>query len=173
MNDSIIFIYYQIFGALGTENNRPGSAAQCVAYVAVTELPVREWTNVIQLLVNNVVNPNSTEILKEATLEAIGYICQDIESDVLVSQSNEILTAIIHGMKVSSTSHYVRLAATSALYNSLEFTKGNFEIEVCITSGITCRFFFSYKNVWSNFFACVYRQRETSLWRWYARQRNP
>lgn len=71
-------------------------------------------------------------MLKEATLEAIGYICQDIESDVLVPQSNEILTAIIHGMKGSSTSHYVRLAATSALYNSLEFTKGNFEIEVGI-----------------------------------------
>ncbi|CAK9812724.1 Importin subunit beta-1 [Anthophora plagiata] len=123
------YIKKNIFGALGTENNRPSSAAQCVAYVAVAELPVREWTNVIQLLVNNVVNPNSTEIMKEATLEAIGYICQDIESDVLVPQSNQILTAIIHGMKGSSTSHHVRLAATSALYNSLEFTKGNFEIE--------------------------------------------
>ncbi|OAD61105.1 putative nuclear hormone receptor HR38 [Eufriesea mexicana] len=123
------YIKKNIFGALGTENSRPGSAAQCVAYVAVAELPVREWTNVIQLLVSNVVNPNSTEIMKEATLETIGYICQDIESDVLVPQSNEILTAIIHGMKGSSTSHHVRLAATSALYNSLEFTKGNFEIE--------------------------------------------
>ncbi|XP_029049267.1 importin subunit beta-1 isoform X3 [Osmia bicornis bicornis] len=123
------FIKKNIFGALGTENNRPSSAAQCVAYVAVTELPVGEWTNIIQLLVNNVVNANSTEIMKEATLEAIGYICQDIESDVLVPQSNHILTAIIHGMKGSSTSHHVRLAATSALYNSLEFTKGNFEIE--------------------------------------------
>lgn len=58
----------------------------------------------------------------------------------MVPQSNEILTAIIHGMKGSSTSHYVRLAATSALYNSLEFTKGNFEIEVCIISRIEYRF---------------------------------
>ncbi|XP_076765223.1 importin subunit beta Fs(2)Ket isoform X2 [Xylocopa sonorina] len=123
------FIKKNIFGALGTETNRPSSAAQCVAYVAVAELPAHEWTNVMQLLVNNVVNPNSTEIMKEATLEAIGYICQDIESDVLVPQSNQILTAIIHGMKGSSTSHHVRLAATSALFNSLEFTKGNFEIE--------------------------------------------
>lgn len=108
--------------------------------MAVAELPVHEWTNVIQLLVSNVVNPNSTEIMKEATLEAIGYICQDIESDVLVPQSNEILTAIIHGMKGSSTSHHVRLAATSALYNSLEFTKGNFEIEVCIIYKIHYKF---------------------------------
>lgn len=123
------FIKKNIFGALGTENNRPSSAAQCVASVAVAELPVGQWTNVIQLLVSNVVSPNSTEMMKEATLEAIGYICQDIESDVLVPQSNQILTAIIHGMKGSSTLHHVRLAATSALYNSLEFTKGNFEIE--------------------------------------------
>lgn len=117
-------------GALGTETNRPSSAAQCVAYVAVAELPVGEWTELIPLLVNNVADTESTEMMREATLETIGYICQEIESEVLVSQSNQILTAIIHGMKGSSTSIHVRLAATKALYNSLEFTKGNFEIEV-------------------------------------------
>lgn len=124
------FYLLQILGALGTENNRPSSAAQCVAYVAVAELPVGQWNELIPLLVNNVANPNSTEMMKEATLETIGYICQEIDSEVLVSQSNQILTAIIHGMKGSSTSSHVRLAATSALFNSLEFTKGNFEIEV-------------------------------------------
>ncbi|KAG7188845.1 hypothetical protein KM043_008451 [Ampulex compressa] len=123
------FIKKNILGALGTENNRPSSAAQCVAYVAVAEIPVGQWSDLIPLLLNNVANPNSTEIMKEATLETIGYICQEIESEVLVSQSNHILTAIIHGMKVSGPSNHVRLAATSALYNSLEFTKGNFEIE--------------------------------------------
>lgn len=131
-NKYVGYLYLQILGALGTENNRPSSAAQCVAYVAVAELPVGQWSELIPLLVNNVVNPSSTEMMKEATLETIGYICQEIESEVLVSQSNEILTAIIHGMKGSSTSNHVRLAATSALYNSLEFTKGNFEKEVSI-----------------------------------------
>lgn len=79
---------------------------------------------------SNVADQDSTEMMKEATLETIGYICQEIESEVLVAQSNQILTAIIHGMKVSSASNHVKLAATRALYNSLEFTKGNFEIEV-------------------------------------------
>lgn len=115
---------------MGTENNRPSSAAQCVAYVAVAELPVGQWTDLIALLVNNIADQNGTEMMKEATLEAIGYICQEIDSEVLVSQSNQILTAIIHGMRGSSTSNNVKLAATRALYNSLEFTKGNFEIEV-------------------------------------------
>lgn len=49
---------------------------------------------------------------------------------MLASQSNEILTAIVHGMKREEPSNHVRLAATNALLNSLEFTKANFEKEV-------------------------------------------
>jgi len=30
------------------------------------------------VLTTNVTNPNSTEMLKESSLEAVGYICQDI-----------------------------------------------------------------------------------------------
>lgn len=114
---------------MGTEQSRPSSAAQCVAYVAVTELPHNQWLDLINMLVNNVVQATSTEMQKEATLEAIGYICQEIDSDVLVSQSNAILTAIIHGMRSTEPSNHVRLAATQALLNSLEFTKANFDKE--------------------------------------------
>ena len=66
----------QILAALGTENNRPSSAAQCVAYIAIVELPQNQWTELVSVLVNNVIGPGSTEIIKEASLEAIGYICQ-------------------------------------------------------------------------------------------------
>lgn len=45
-------------------------------------------------------------------------------------RSNEILTAIVHGMKKQEPSNHVRLAATTALFNSLEFTKSNFDNEV-------------------------------------------
>lgn len=113
--------------ALGTEQSRPSSAAQCVAYVGVTELPVGEWNFLINALVHNVVDDKSTEWQREATLEAIGYICQDINSEVLEQQSNQILTAIIHGMRKVEPSNHVRLAATNALLNSLEFTKANFD----------------------------------------------
>lgn len=81
----------------------------------------------MQTLVNNVINERSTEMEREATLETIGYICQDINSEVLEPQSNAILTAIIHGMRKNEPSNHVRLAATNALLNSLEFTKANFE----------------------------------------------
>lgn len=127
----LIFLFnsLQILSALGTESLRPSSAAQCVAYVAVTELPMGEWQDLMQTLVNNVINERSTEMEREATLETIGYICQDINAEVLEPQSNAILTAIIHGMRKTEPSNHVRLAATNALLNSLEFTKANFEKE--------------------------------------------
>ncbi|XP_017464979.1 PREDICTED: importin subunit beta-like [Rhagoletis zephyria] len=125
--DTREYIKRNILAALGTENTRPSCAAQCVAYVAVTELPLKGWPVLIQTLVNKVVTDNSSEIDREAALEAIGYICQDIRYGVLEHQSNQILTAIIHGMRKLEPSNHVRLAATTALHNSLEFTKANFE----------------------------------------------
>ncbi|XP_017120939.1 importin subunit beta [Drosophila elegans] len=116
-----------ILAALGTENTRPSCAAQCVAYVAVIELPMNRWAMLITTLVNKVVSEVSSEMHREAALEAIGYICQDIRFGVLENQSNDVLTAIIHGMRKLEPSNHVRLAATTALHNSLEFTKSNFE----------------------------------------------
>ncbi|XP_028037337.1 importin subunit beta-1 isoform X1 [Bombyx mandarina] len=127
--DVRLYIKENILAAIGTENSRPSSAAQCVAYVAVAELPVGQWNDLIPILVENVVHVQSTELKKEATLEAIGYICQDIDAEVLTERSNQILTAIIHGMRSTEPSNHVRLAATQALLNSLEFTRANFEKE--------------------------------------------
>ncbi|KAM3964877.1 importin subunit beta Fs(2)Ket [Aphomia sociella] len=127
--DIRLYIKKNILTAIGTENSRPSSAAQCVAYVAVAELPVGQWNDLIPILVENVVNAQSSELKKEATLEAIGYICQEIDAEVLTEQSNPILTAIIHGMRSVEPSNHVRLAATQALLNSLEFTKANFDKE--------------------------------------------
>ncbi|XP_055376339.1 importin subunit beta [Condylostylus longicornis] len=124
------YIKKNILGSLGTENARPSSAAQCVAYVAIAELPIGNWNQLISTLVNKVVSEVSSEMEREASLEAIGYICQDINAGVLESQSNQILTAIIHGMRKQEPSNHVRLAATTALLNSLEFTKANFGKEI-------------------------------------------
>lgn len=60
------------------------------------------------------------------------------EQEVLITQSNEILTAIIHGMRQSEPSNHVRLAATTALNNSLEFTRANFDKEVCYFHFLNC-----------------------------------
>ncbi|KHJ96355.1 HEAT repeat protein [Oesophagostomum dentatum] len=123
---------------LGTEPFRPSIAAQCVAAIACAELPsgriayppfTEHWPDVIDALRTSVTNPASSSSLKESSLETLGYICQDIDAAVLEQQSNSILTAIVQGMRKEEPSVHVRLAATNALLNSLEFTKKNFSME--------------------------------------------
>lgn len=118
-----------VTGTLGTEPSRPSIAAQCVAAIACAELPQNLWPNIINILKNNVTEPQSNEMLKESSLETLGYICQDIDPRVLEGKANDVLTAIIHGMRPEETSANVRFAATNALLNSLEFTNTNFENE--------------------------------------------
>lgn len=68
-------------------------------------------------------------MMKESTLSAIGYICNDVDHRFLEDSANDILTAIVHGMRRDETSNPVKLAATTALNNSLEFTRANFDKE--------------------------------------------
>ncbi|XP_065178796.1 importin subunit beta-1-like [Sycon ciliatum] len=113
--------------SLGTETISPSSAAQCVAFIACIEIPIGAWPDLLPLLLQGVTNASSTEGLKEASLEAIGYMCEEIDASVLQAASNDILTAIVQGMRKEEQSVRVRLAATKALLNSMEFTKKNFE----------------------------------------------
>ena len=73
--------------------------------------------------------PNSG--LRQATLEALGYVCEEmgrIDQDVLEQeQINSILTAVVQGMRKDEPDSGVRLAATVALLNALEFAQTNFE----------------------------------------------
>lgn len=118
-----------VLQALGTEAQRPSSAAQVIASIACAEIPLEQWKELIPLLVQNVTAEQSTEQLKEAALEAIGYICADMEPHHLLHHANEILTAIVQGMRKQEPSTHVKFAATNAMLNSLEFTRGNFEKE--------------------------------------------
>ncbi|CAF1234582.1 unnamed protein product [Adineta ricciae] len=115
------------FNALGTETSKPSQAAQCVGYIACAELPRGQWRDLIERLVANVTTVGRPDNIREASLEALGYICQDIEQKVLEPQSNVILTALVYGMRKEETNDHVRLAATTAMLNSLEFTKNNFQ----------------------------------------------
>ena len=100
------YVKKNILAALGTETVRPSSAAQCVAYMAVAELPVGQWPELISILVANVTAANSTEMVREATLEAIGYICQDIvsltQSIIQSFLHADILLLVYHGVMVDS-----------------------------------------------------------------------
>jgi importin subunit beta-1 len=64
---------------------------------------------------------------------------------VLVPQSNVILTALVYGMRKEETNDNVRLAATTAMLNSLEFTKNNFQNDVKLTISIKPKNTFLFK----------------------------
>lgn len=119
-----------VIQTLGTEKARPAIAPQCIAAIACAEIPNRQWLEVTDLLQTMVVTAGNTDALKEQALESIGYVCQDIEPEHLVEQSHKILTAIVSGMRKEEPNIQIRLAATNALLNSLEFSKQNFEREV-------------------------------------------
>ena len=57
-----------------------------MAAVACAELPSGQWGDVISILMHSVTNEQSGEILKEASLEALGYICNDIVSFLLFTE---------------------------------------------------------------------------------------
>ncbi|KAJ3074416.1 karyopherin beta [Podochytrium sp. JEL0797] len=101
------------------------AAAQVISAIGAIELPHNEWPDLISILVSNVQSPDNNT--KEATLQAIGFICETIDPSVLESVSNLILTAVIQGARKEETNQKVRLAALKALWNSLEFVKKNFE----------------------------------------------
>ncbi|KAJ3414576.1 karyopherin beta [Chytridiales sp. JEL 0842] len=104
------------------------AAAQAIAAVATIELPRRQWDNMISLLLDNVTKFDSNN-LKESTLQAIGFICETIDPDVLAEQANLILTAVAQGARKEEPNQRIRLAAIKALTNSLDFVKNNFENE--------------------------------------------
>ncbi|XP_077212511.1 ARM repeat superfamily protein [Tasmannia lanceolata] len=101
------------------------TASQVIAKIAGIELPHSQWPELIGSLLSNIhqVPPH----LKQATLETLGYLCEEVSSDVVdQDQVNKILTAVVQGMNSSETNSDVRLAATRALYNALGFAQANF-----------------------------------------------
>ncbi len=67
-----------MLGTLGTESHSLRSASQCVAYIAAAEVQVNGWPELVPTLLGSVTSPQATEQLKEASLDAIGYICEDL-----------------------------------------------------------------------------------------------
>ncbi|KAI1790603.1 ARM repeat-containing protein [Ganoderma leucocontextum] len=117
--------------ALASSSTKIGTvAAQFVSAIASVELPNGQWMDVVGLLLG-FVSDQSNVNLRVATLQAIGFICESLQSkpEILSMRSNEILTAVIHGARKEEPSQDVQLAAIQALLNSLEFVRDNFERE--------------------------------------------
>ncbi|KAJ6446834.1 glycosyltransferase family 2 [Purpureocillium lavendulum] len=106
------------------------AAAQVVSSIAAIELPRNQWNDLMPFLVKNV--SDGADHQKQASLTTIGYICESQDSELrlaLVTHSNAILTAVVQGARKEETNIEVRLAAITALGDSLEFVANNFKHE--------------------------------------------
>lgn len=109
------------------------TSSQVIAKIAAIEIPRQEWPELVGILLANMGGPQIDKpvTLKQATLETLGYVCEEISSDVLAQdQVNSILTAVVQGMNAAEGNSDVCLAATKALYNALDFAQTNFENEM-------------------------------------------
>ncbi|MBW0462236.1 hypothetical protein O181_001951 [Austropuccinia psidii MF-1] len=104
-------------------------SGQAIAAIGAVELPLGMWSGLISQLLQIINTPESGVSLRQATLQAIGYLCESTLPEVLAAQSNEILTAVVSGARKEEPSPEVQLAAVNALLNSLEFVRDNFERE--------------------------------------------
>ncbi|KAK3074230.1 karyopherin Kap95 [Teratosphaeriaceae sp. CCFEE 6253] len=116
---------------LASSDNRAGlSAAQFIASIAAIELPREQWPQLMQTLVDNVGNGNPQT--KQSSLTTIGFICESEDQDLrdsLAQHSNAILTAVVQGARKEEPNNDIRNAAITALGDSLEFVRTNFENE--------------------------------------------
>ncbi|CAI7747871.1 unnamed protein product [Closterium sp. NIES-54] len=110
------------------------TSAQVVAKIAAIELPRNEWPELVVGLLGNMGSPAQPQPdhLKESTLEALGFVCEEIAGTDSLAQEqvNSVLTAVVQGMNKTEPNNDIRLAATRALSNALEFAQTNFENEV-------------------------------------------
>ncbi|KAF8402596.1 hypothetical protein HHK36_010684 [Tetracentron sinense] len=107
------------------------TSSQVIAKIASIEIPRKEWPELIGSLLTNMTQQDRPAALKQATLETLGYVCEEISHQDLVQEEvNSVLTAVVQGMSLVEHGPEVRLAATRALYNALDFAQTNFENEM-------------------------------------------
>ncbi|GAB9473868.1 Importin subunit beta [Globisporangium polare] len=101
------------------------TSAQLVAKIGSIELPSKEWPALLETLLANVTT--GTEGTIHASLECLGYLCDELEENAIDEQdTNRILTAIVDGIRADRPTA-ICYAAVTALRNSLEFVSENFK----------------------------------------------
>eukprot|EP01041_Mallomonas_annulata_P000250 gene250-463_t len=106
------------------------TAAQVIAAFGAIDIPVGGWPSLLPTLFQNVSSPDVSLNSKVASLEALGYMCDSMNPDEIdKAVVDQLLNTIVDGMR-SDRPNEIRLAAVTAMCNSLEFTAQNFDIQV-------------------------------------------
>lgn len=108
------------------------TAAQIVAAFGSHDMSKKpsHWPSLLPTIFQLVTNPSTSDASKRACLDALGYICDDMDPEELeAGEVNQILSTIVDGMRPDRANE-IRLAATSALNLALDFADENFKRQV-------------------------------------------
>lgn len=105
------------------------AAAQVLAKIGTIEVPVGEWPDLVDLLLDHVKNidPRARQI----SLITLGYLCEDLvalqEDGITIADeiSNKILTAVVQGMRDGDMT--TKLEAARAFYHAVVLAQRNFQ----------------------------------------------
>jgi importin subunit beta-1 len=105
------------------------TAAQVLAAYGAVDIPENSWSNLLPALFQNINGASVHETCKVSSLESLGFMLDGMSPEnVEPSVVNQMLTCIIEGNR-SDRSAEMRLAAITALNNSIEFAAANFEVQ--------------------------------------------
>ena len=94
------------------------TAALAIAKIAAIELPAKQWPELVSTLLANMNIQPPNPGLKQSTLEALGYVCEEmgkLDEDVLAQeQINSILTAVVQVVFACSPFWPTQLASLCA-----------------------------------------------------------
>lgn len=118
------------------------TAAQAIGKVARADLHRGHWQSLVPSLRQNMESPSSNSGLRQATMETLGYVCEETAHQSFEqSFVDHVLTTVVRGINATTTPPHteassqqegapdneVRLAATEALHNALSFAEENFK----------------------------------------------
>ncbi|KAL0744202.1 hypothetical protein Bca4012_085715 [Brassica carinata] len=123
------------------------TSAQVIAMVASFEIPLNNWPQLVESLVNNMNQQSSLPYLKQSTLEILGYVCENLRHHLKQDEVDSVLAVILQGMNQSENTAEVRVKATTVLFNALDIFRRKFENEVDRTHiiNVVCETAFSEK----------------------------
>lgn len=115
---------------LSSEHTVRHTAAQCIGALAAIDVPAQAWPELLPAF-QAIVCGTGGEPSKEATLEACGYMLEELDQGALDdAQTNTILTSIVDGIKEQEgRPDSTRRAAVVALQGALEFCNKNFAVQ--------------------------------------------
>lgn len=106
------------------------TAAQVVSAIAAVELPLGQWSDLVDQVLISCVAADRDAISKQSALICLSYMSEEFTAkglEIPQGQVNSMLTAVIQGMKDGDLQ--VKKEATKALYFAIVLARTNFENE--------------------------------------------